>query len=119
PAQDALRGRRIALQLYPEQPGTLVDFLAAAGAQPDPVLPYAYVAAAADDRIMALIAEMAAGRIDVTAFTSAAQVSRLFAMARAAQVEARLLEALQRTTIAAVGPVVAAELERHGLSVAI
>ena len=44
---------------------------------------------------------------------------QLFASAREAKAEPRLREALQRTRIAAVGPVVAAELERQGFSVAI
>ena len=32
-----LRGRRIGVQLYPDAPSRLVDFLDAAGASPDPV----------------------------------------------------------------------------------
>jgi len=66
-----------------------------------------------------LIEEIAAGRIDALAFTSTPQVGQLFAMARAAKAEPRLRAALEQTRIAAVGPVVAAELERHGLAVAI
>jgi uroporphyrinogen-III synthase len=59
------------------------------------------------------------GRIDALAFTSAAQVGQLFALAGTATAATRLRDALARTKIAAVGPVVAAELERHGLAVAI
>ena len=114
-----LSGRRIALQLYPDAPTTLVDFLAAAGARPDPVWPYCYVAASGDEAIAALVKEAAAGRIDAVAFTSAAQVARLFEAARALGIEACLRTALRDTRVAAVGPVVAAELERHGLAVAI
>jgi uroporphyrinogen-III synthase len=118
-AGGALRDRRIAVQLYPDAPATLVDFLADSGALPDPVSPYAYVPSAGDDEILALIAEIAGGRIDAVAFTSAAQATRLFAAARAAGLETELHAALRRTAIAAVGPVVAGELGRHGLSVAI
>lgn len=118
-AEGALRGRRVAVQLYPDAPATLVEFLANAGARPDPVWPYAYVPAVGDDEILRLIAEIAGGRVDAVAFTSAAQVARLFAAARAARLEPRLRAALGGTAIAAVGPIVAAELERHGLSVAI
>ena len=118
-AQSALRGRRIAIQLYPEAPSTLVDFVAKAGARPDPVSPYAYVPSVGEEDIVALIAAMAEGRIDALAFTSASQVTRLFAAARAAGLEPRLQPALRQTAIAAVGPVVAAELQRRGLSVAI
>jgi uroporphyrinogen-III synthase len=118
-AQSALRGRRVAVQLYPDSPPTLVDFLATAGALPDPVLPYVYIPAAGGDEVLRLIEEIAAGRIDAVAFTSAAQIVQLFALARGAQAEPLLRAALEHTAIAAVGPVVAAELERQGLSVAI
>jgi uroporphyrinogen-III synthase len=118
-AQGVLSDRRVAVQLYPDAPSMLVDFLADAGALPDPVCPYVYLPAAGGDTISELIAEMAAGRVDALAFTSAAQIPQLLALARAAQAETRLREALAQTRIAAVGPVVAAELERQGLSVAI
>jgi len=118
-AQGALRERRVGVQLYPDAPATLVDFLSNAGARPDPVWPYAYVPSVADAEVLALIGELAAGRVDVIAFTSAAQVTRLVAASRAAALETRLHAALQTTAIAAVGPVVAAELQRKGLTVAI
>jgi uroporphyrinogen-III synthase len=118
-AVGALRGRRVAVQLYPDSPPILVDFLASAGALPDPVWPYVYLPAAGGDAIRGLIEEIAAGRIDALAFTSAAQIPQLFALAREVQAETRLREVLPRTRIAAVGPVVAGELERHEISVAI
>jgi uroporphyrinogen-III synthase len=114
-----LHDRRVGVQLYPEAPATLVEFLAAAGAHPEPVSPYVYVPSVDDDRIGALIAELAAGRLDAIAFTSAVQVTRLFAAASAAGLLPTLEGALRRTRVAAVGPVVAAELGRHGLDVAI
>ena len=118
-AQGELRGRRVAVQLYPDSPPIVLDFLVNAGALPDPVWPYVYLPAAGGDAVRELIAEIAAGRIDALAFTSTPQVGQLFAMARAAKAEPRLRAALERTRIAAVGPVVAAELERLGLAVAI
>ncbi len=117
--QGELRGRRVAVQLYPDAPPIVVDFLTNAGALPDAVWPYVYLPAAGGEEIGRLIGEIAAGRIDALAFTSTPQVGQLFAMARDAKAEARLRDALARTRIAAVGPVVAAELERHGLAVAI
>ena len=118
-AQGELRGRRVAVQLYPAAPTLLVDFLADAGALADPVWPYVYRPAVGGEAIGELIGEIAAGRVDALAFTSAAQIPQLFALARDAAAEARLRDALRRTKIAAVGPVVAAELERQGVSVAI
>ena len=118
-ATEAMAGRRVGVQLYPEAPATLVDFLAGAGACPEPVSPYVYVPSVDDDSVRALIAELAAGRIDVIAFTSAAQVARLFAAATAAGLRPPLEAGLRRTAIAAVGPVVAAELGRHGHDAAV
>jgi uroporphyrinogen-III synthase len=114
-AQGELRGRRVALQLYPDAPSTLVDFLKGAGARPDPVWPYAYLPAAGGAEVLGLIEEMAAGRVDAVAFTSAAQIVQLFELARGAEAEPQLRAALERTRIAAIGPMVAAELERRGL----
>jgi uroporphyrinogen-III synthase len=110
-----LQGRRVAVQLYPQAPSRLVDFLAATGARPDPVTPYVYEAAEPDAALAALIERIAAGAIDALAFTSAAQARRLFEIARRRGETDRLMGGLQRTTIAAVGPVVAAELDRGGV----
>jgi uroporphyrinogen-III synthase len=118
-AQELL-GRRIGVQLYPNVlDNKFVDFLRAAGAQPDPVVPYVYASAGDDQKVVSLIDRMAGGEVDVIAFTSSPQVRRLFEVATATGREGRLRTALQSTDIAAVGPVVAAELRRRGLDVAI
>ena len=114
-----LRGRRAGVQLYPEADGRLIEFLSAAGALPDPVLPYLYVPKSDPEEIVVLIGEIAAGRVDAVAFTSAAQVVRLFEVAQNAGVTARLSDGLAKTIVAAVGPVVAGELQRRGVEVAI
>jgi len=114
-----LAGRRVAIQLYPDAPPTLCDFLAACGARPDPVWPYVYLPSSDDAAILALLDELGAGRVDAVAFTSAAQVTRLYEAAAAAGLAARLDAALRRTQLAAVGPIVAGELQRRGLAVAI
>jgi uroporphyrinogen-III synthase len=114
-----LAGRRVGVQLPPDAPPRLADFLREAGALPDPVVPYAYVPRAERGEIITVIDEMTAGRLDAIAFTSAPQVARLFAAAVDAGVDGGLLAGLRATRIAAVGPVVAAELERRGLEVAI
>lgn len=111
-----LRNRRVGVQFYPGAgENRLLDFLAAAGAVSDPVTPYAYAAEAADAAILGLIDRLAAGEIDAVAFTSAAQVRRLIEVALAAGGCERLMAGLRKTAIAAVGPVVAEELRRHGL----
>lgn len=116
---EALAGRQIGVQLPPDAPSRLVDFLREAGAKPDPVEPYVYRPAADPPDIAALIEAMTRGEVDVIAFTSAPQVARLFEAAVSEGAEERLLAALRRTRIAAIGPVVAGELRQHGLEAAI
>lgn len=112
-----LRGRRIGVQLYPNlSDNRLLDFLGAAGARSDPVLPYAYASAADDDRVAALIDRMAAGGIDAIAFTSTPQVARLFEVAQATGRSGALQAAFRRTVTAAIGPVAAEALARRGIT---
>ena len=113
-----LSGRRVGVQLYPDNANErLLKFLKGAGAEPDPVLPYVYASEADDERVIAVIAEMAAGRVDAIAFTSAPQVRRFHDVARASGREAELLQGFERIAVAAVGPIVAAELEALGVQV--
>jgi len=114
-----LRGRRVGVQLYPEADTRLADFLTAAGARPDPVLPYAYTPESDPAAVVALIDELAAGRVDAVAFTSAPQVVRLFEIAGHAGDKSSLRAALQQTVVAAVGPVIAGELRRRDIEPAI
>ena len=112
------RGRRVGVQLYPGNANErLLKFLEGAGAEADPVLPYVYASEVDDARVMAVIAEMAAGQIDAIAFTSAPQVRRLRDVARAFGREADLRQGFERIVVAAVGPIVAAELNALGVRV--
>jgi uroporphyrinogen-III synthase len=109
-----LHGRCVAVQLYGDDPNrALIEFLEQAGARTLSVAPYRYADGAADAHIEELLARMRAGGIDAIAFTSKAQVERLFRQAPAEQVRA----ALKATNVAAVGPVVAETLAAHGVSV--
>jgi uroporphyrinogen-III synthase len=78
------------------------------------VAPYVYANAADDAAVRTLLAQLRAGGVDAIAFTSKAQVDRLFAVAPADAV----LAALAATQVAAVGPVVAAALGARGAQVA-
>jgi uroporphyrinogen-III synthase len=119
-AGDDLAGRRVAIQLYPGATHSeLIDFLTAAGATPDPVLCYVYGSQSQDGEVLRVIDAMAAGQVDVIAFTSSPQVRRLIEVARAHEREAALRQALARTMIAAVGPVVARAIEAAGGTVSI
>jgi uroporphyrinogen-III synthase len=110
--------RRVAIQLYSaDQDRELIDFLHGRSAVTDSVAPYVYASAAADERVADLIGELAAGRIAAIAFTSKAQVQRLLELASRRDLEPALRAGLARTRVAAVGPVVSAELEARGIRV--
>jgi len=112
----ALAGRRVGVQLYGTEPNLpLIGFLEGAGATVLSVAPYVYADAADEQAVRALIERMAAGAVDAIAFTSTPQVERLFSVGGPEAVRA----ALARTVVAAVGPVVAASLEAHGVTVAL
>jgi uroporphyrinogen-III synthase len=108
----SLRGRRIGVQLYGSEPNLpLMDYLHEAGATVLTVAPYVYADASDDAAVHALLARLEAGEVDAIAFTSTPQVERLFAVAPASAVSG----ALAHTLVAAVGPVVAQALARHGI----
>jgi uroporphyrinogen-III synthase len=112
-----LTGRRLGIQLYPEQDhGKLLGAIKAMGAEIDAVLPYVYDAKAAEPNIMAAIDDMAAGKIDAIALTSRGQVRRLVETAKIYGLESRLKDALKRTKVASVGPVVSDELKAFGVA---
>lgn len=111
-----LHGRRVGVQLYGAEPNEpLMAFLAEAGAQAWPVAPYRYADAADDAQVMALVGRMRLGEVDAIAFTSLQQVERLFRLAEAHGGSGDLRDALSRTVVAAVGPLVAEALARHGV----
>jgi len=113
-----LSGRYVGVQLNPgNQNPRLMDFIVTAGAVPDPVLPYVYTSEVDDARVIAVMDDIAAGRIDAIAFTSAPQVRRFRDVARISGRQVVLVQGLQHITVAAVGPVVAAELETLGVQV--
>jgi uroporphyrinogen-III synthase len=118
-SDDDLSGRRIAIQLYPGATNELIDFLARAGAVPDPVLCYVYGSQSDDARVIDAIDAMVAGRVDLITFTSSPQVRRLVDVAQAHGREPALRDALTHTTIVAVGPVVGRAIEAAGGKVSI
>ena len=108
-----LRRRHVGVQLYGTEPNRpLTDFLSGAGATVATVAPYVYADAADEDAVRALTDELRAGRVDAIAFTSSAQIERLIAIAS----EEGARGALANTVVAAIGPVVADTLRRHGIA---
>lgn len=114
-ADQPLQGRCIGVQLYGSEPNRpLIDFLTAAGARVATVAPYIYAAASDAEAVGALLLGMLERRVDAIAFTSQAQVERLFAVAGPEPART----ALAAVEVAAVGPVVADALRARGVSVA-
>ena len=115
-AHDDLQGHRVGLQLYGSQPNEpLVRFLQGAGATVFTVSPYVYAAASDTERVAELIMALAEGGVDVIAFTSAAQVDRLWDVAQERALEPQLRAGLKRTKVAAIGPIVRETLEDRGV----
>ena len=110
----AVEGKRVGVLLYPGGEEALPAFLEAAGAQVDPVLSYRYASHEEDRQVVTFIRELAAGTVDLIAFTSSAQVRRLLDVARRFGQEADLDAAMRRILIAAVGPVTAEAVEKAG-----
>ncbi|MGA3158974.1 MAG: uroporphyrinogen-III synthase [Steroidobacteraceae bacterium] len=112
--EQPLAGRRVGLQLYGSAPNPeLLSFLQGAAASVLSVAPYAYADSIDDGAVQELLARMQRGEVDAIAFTSTPQVERLFRVADEVLVRA----ALAATSVAAVGPVVAATLAAHGVNV--
>jgi len=112
----ALEGRRIGVQAYGQIPNEqLLAYLAHRKAVTDVVAPYEYASAVDDERVLRLIEDMAAGKVDAIAFTSSPQYARLEDVADKNGAAAKLKTGLQQTKVVAVGPVVASELDRHGI----
>lgn len=115
-----LGGRCVGLQLYGEEPShALVAFIASRGATVATVAPYIYASASDGARLAELITALHARTVDTIAFTSAAQVDRLFEVAREAGHLAELSLALGRACVAAIGPVAADALVARGVTISV
>jgi len=117
-AQLDLHGRRVGVQLYGSDPNELLmHFLAEAGARALPVAPYRYADAADDAEVLAMLERMGQGSVDAMAFTSLQQVERLSRLVQTHPQIGSLKDALSRTVVASVGPLVAEALASHGVLV--
>lgn len=112
--REDFKGRRVTVQRYGVDPNVPIEsYLESTGAQVTTVAPYVYADAAADEAVLDLLNRMAAGEVDIIAFTSSVQVDRLFAVGASDLVK----RALERTEVAAVGPVVASTLSKRDIKV--
>jgi uroporphyrinogen-III synthase len=115
-----LENTTVAVQLYGEEPNLkLIDYLHSRGAIVRSVAPYIYAPDADEQRVVQLIRELVAGKVTMMCFTSQPQLLRLQKVAQAHQLEDELHKALNAIHIAAVGPIVAAQLEAAQIRVSV
>ena len=113
-----LQSHDVGVQLYGSEPNLkLMDFLRRADATPYPVAPYIYAGKMDDAKVVALIEQLAGGGIDVIAFTSMQQLTRLRDVAERHQMQETLIKGLAQAKVAAVGPIVAEALRDMGITV--
>ncbi|MFT6092655.1 MAG: uroporphyrinogen-III synthase [Pseudohongiellaceae bacterium] len=114
-----LKNSKISVQLYGEDPNlVLMQYLSCCELDRcDSVAPYIYASNSDVDKVHALIIQMYQGEIDLIAFTSKSQISRLFSVATKSNLETELKVGLSKTKIGAIGPVVRDELTVHGCDV--
>lgn len=117
-SDEDLTGRRIAVQLYGEEPNEKLQlFLTGKGADISTVSPYVYASDIEGSQVSVLIDQLIAQELDVLVLTSVVQVKRILAVAKSEQREAEVLQALSTVCIAAIGPIVAQRLEELNIPI--
>ncbi|WP_156312492.1 uroporphyrinogen-III synthase [Marinagarivorans algicola] len=117
---EELVGRKIAIQLYGEEPNLkLQHFLMAKGAHIDTVAPYIYASDAEAEQVTQLIDDLINHQLDILVLTSIVQIKRLMSVAKKQGREAQLIAAFKAIYIAAIGPIVAQMLNELEVPIAI
>lgn len=111
---------RIGVQLYGEEPNLkLIDFINSKNAHAIAVSPYIYAPKSDDHKVLEIIESIKAAEVDMIAFTSKEQVSRLKKVLTDSSEKMDLKDILKSTKVAAVGPVVLERLNEEGVQVAV
>lgn len=115
-ADQELRGKVVAVQLYGEENPFLVEGLRARGATVLEIPLYEWALPEDQEPLVRLIHDLIDGRIDIVAFTSSPQIKHLFAVAERLGLRDQLLETLRdKVTVAVIGPVSRTALAEHGI----
>lgn len=118
--QEEVEGRRVAVQHYGSPNRALVEHLRKRDASVIELMSYRWALPEDVAPVLHYLEELEAGRVTVSAFTSASQVENLFTLAGEVGSADRLAGWLNRLTItAAIGPTCARALEEHGVTVII
>ncbi|BCD96666.1 uroporphyrinogen-III synthase [Marinagarivorans cellulosilyticus] len=113
-----LTGRRIAVQLYGEEPNEkLQSYLKGKGADISIVAPYVYASDVESSQVSRLLDQLIAAELDVLVLTSVVQVKRILTVAKSEQREAEVITALKNIHIAAIGPIVAQRLDELNIPI--
>lgn len=116
-ANEDIVNRRIGVQIYPgDGANVLLQALRDRSAVVFPITPYRYASQTDTEQVAGVIRKLAAGEIDMIAFTSSPQIDRLVEVARAASLAQELDDAFAKVTVAAIGPVVEETLHRYGVA---
>jgi uroporphyrinogen-III synthase len=112
-----IKGKCIGVTLYGQPNRELRQYLESRGALVYEVMPYIYTPASDTRMVTDLIRRLASGQIHAIMFTSSPQADHLFELARKLGLESELRTGLDKTWIAAVGPVVQKRLYELGVHV--
>jgi uroporphyrinogen-III synthase len=110
-----LMGKRVTVQEYGVASPRLSEGLRARGADVFSVPVYRWAPPEDMEPLHAAIAAISKRDVQVVLFTSASQLSGVFAAARAQGTEKALVDGLERAVIASIGPVCSEALREHGL----
>jgi uroporphyrinogen-III synthase len=113
-----LAGARVLVQRYGDTNADLNDALAARGAEVLEVATYRWSLPADTAPLHHLIDELERGRVDAVVVTSASQVLNLCEVARREGRSEVLVQGLQRTLVASIGPVSSRALREIGVNAA-
>lgn len=117
---DYLDGVRVAVQHHGAPNLPLVEYLRGRGAEVTELFGYRWALPEDVRPVHRLLEQLAEGRLNVTAFTSASQVENLFAIAAERSGVAEMVADLNgKTLVAAIGPTCAQALRERGVRVAI
>ncbi|MBA4191218.1 MAG: uroporphyrinogen III synthase HEM4 [Planctomycetaceae bacterium] len=112
-SRQSLQGQTVGVQFHGHDNPPLIEAVERGGATPVPVRPYRYAPAADADGVANLIEKMAADTIDLLVITSSPQVDRLYEVAADRNLTDVLSRGLEKTAIAAVGPIAADALRNR------
>ena len=109
--------RRIAVQLYGRPHPELIAALEERGAEVTSVPVYVWGLPEDTGPLREAVSRLAAGDVDVTMFTTSNQIVNLLQIARETSLETAVLEGLNRTTVASIGPTTSEMLAEYGVRV--